>query len=125
MDVENNGNDLNYFIKFHLEILRRAVAEFLDYVEKRRRERTTLSEEFRRLDALNSRQKTLLESWLRHPSRNRETNVRAYQNEHKVSRESARQDLGDLVKRGFAVRRRDGRTFVFVPAPDFETRLSS
>lgn len=125
LDVENNGNDLNYFIKFHLEILRRAVAEFLDYVEKRRRERTTLSEEFRRLDALNSRQKTLLESWLRHPHRNRETDARAYQTEHGVSRESARQDLGDLVKRGLAVRRRDGRAFVFVPAPDFEARLGS
>ncbi len=123
LEVEHNGNDLNYFIKFHLEILQRAIAEFLNYVQKRNTEQTSLRTAYKNLESLNSRQRALAESWLRYPSRSSMTDAHAYQNENNVSRESARQDLEDLVKRGLALRKRDGKHFIFIPTEDFKTLL--
>ena len=123
LDTEYNGNDLNYFIKFHIEILQRAVAEFLSYVEKKQREQKALKITYKGLDVLNSRQKGLLEFWLRHPQMIRKTDVSSYQNEYRVSRETARQDLEDLVKKQLALRKREGHAFIFVAIEDLEDFL--
>lgn len=123
LNTEYNGNDLNYFIKFHIEILQRAVSEFLDYVEKKQREQNALKITYGGLDVLNSRQKNLLEFWLRHPYMIRKTDVAAYRGEFNVSRETARQDLEDLVKKKLALRKRDSRTFVFVAVENLEDFL--
>lgn len=125
LDTEYNGNDLNYFIKFHLEILKRSTEEFLKYVAKKQAERKAASEQFYALELVNSRQRILLESWLKNPHLSRALNVEAYQNEHHVSRETARQDLFDLKKKGWAIRKRDGRAFIFVAPQNLETLLKT
>lgn len=123
LNAEYNGNDMNYFIKFHLEILERAVDEFVGYVRKKQAEQVALQSGFSGLARVNSRQRSLLENWIRKPHLVPSISVEDYQNEHKVSRETARQDLSELVNRGFAFRRRDGRSFTFVGVPDLGEKL--
>lgn len=124
LNSEYNGNDMNYFIKFHLEMLKRAIDEFLKYVRKKQAEQIFLQESFGNLALMNPRQRLLLETWIKKPHIHPSISVLDYQNEHKVSRETARQDLSELAEKGFAGRIRNGRSFVFVASKDLKDKLS-
>lgn len=123
LNSEFNGNDLNYFIKYHLEILQRSVSDFLGYVRRKQTEQAAFRKSYSGLNALNSRQNKLLVSWLKRPYSSRMTSVSVYQRENEVSRETARLDLEEMVRLRLVLRKREGRAFVFVPADDFEENL--
>lgn len=123
LNSELNGNDLNYFIKYHLDILQRSVSEFLEYVRRKQAEQADFSANYPGLDALNARQKKLLTSWLKRPHLVRAADVDSYRKENAVSRETARKDLEEMVRKRIVTRKRDGRAFIFVPADGFERNL--
>jgi Fic family protein len=115
--TEQDGGDLAYFLIYHLEVIRRALITLDAYLHKK-----TL--ELQRARALlvggpggfNHRQIALLQSATRNPS-NYYT-AESHMNYHGVSKQTARNDLYDLEKRGLLKRTKIHRQFAWIPKGD-------
>jgi Fic family protein len=119
--TESDGNDLTYFIVYQLDVVRRAIRELHEYINRKARQIETLEAELRGVAALNYRQKTLISHALRHP-RYRYT-IESHKTSHGVTYQTARTDLLDLRDRGLVVVAKAGRRWVFTPAEDLHARL--
>ena len=140
----SDGCDATYFVLFLLETIaealalegpplaapeeeERAVAPVP--VEEQPTERaarppiTLLEHAMKAGGALNERQLALVHRALRHPTE--PITVQRHREEHGVAYETARHDLQDLYLRGLVTRRRAGRAWEFLPAPDLAARLMS
>jgi len=115
LEVETDGGDVTYFLLWHLEALRRAIRELLDYLEKREQRIREVEEALGREEDLNWRQLALVSHALRHPGAR--YTIDEHRRFHRVVYETARRDLLDLADRGWLTKRRRGRAFVFVPGP--------
>ncbi|MDR0787341.1 MAG: Fic family protein [Gemmatimonadota bacterium] len=120
--TETDDNDLTYFLLYQLEVLQRALDELRDYLSKEM-ERTSEVENRLQGEDLNHRQLALLEHALKNPRQ--EYTFGSHGMSHKVVYQTARTDLLELEKRGFLLRKKRGRAFVFTPAPDLESRLGN
>jgi len=120
LHTETDGFDATYFLLYQLEILRRAVEDLLAYLVRKMAEVRETEAILRRTD-LNHRQVALLTHAVRH--RDAVYTVHSHGESHRVTRQSARQDLLDLERRGLLDRRVVGRRFEFLPAPDLRERL--
>lgn len=123
LDSENEGNDLNYFIKFQLEVTERALNDFHAYIERKCAERASLESGSPVVGELNERQKALLSRLLRKRHEYAQTTVVSHANLNEVSLETARRDLDELVELRLLLRRRSGKKHVYLPAEDLEKRI--
>jgi Fic family protein len=121
LHTESDGNDLTYFVVYQLEVIRRAIRELHEYVDRKARQLQTLEAELRGAAILNCRQKTLISHALRHP-RYRYT-IESHRTSHRVVYQTARADLLDLRDRGLLVASKLGRAWVFTPVEDLHARL--
>ncbi|MYG83363.1 MAG: Fic family protein [Candidatus Dadabacteria bacterium] len=119
--TETDGNDLNYFITYHLRVIRRAVKSLHDYIARRTGELKELESQVKSLALLNHRQRDLIGSALRHPNRN--YTVKSHQTVHSVVHQTARTDLFELVEMGLLEKRRLRRSWVFEPVAGLEEAL--
>lgn len=120
--TETDGNDLTYFVLYHLEVIRSAITELHEYVAEKTRAIRRIEDLIKVSPGFNHRQLALLSHALRHPDTN--YTVRSHQTSHNVVHQTARGDLYDLAKRGLLVQTKIGRTYVFRPEKDFEQRLA-
>jgi Fic family protein len=120
--TETDANDLTYFILYHIEVIRRAVNETLEYIKKKTREIQAVEARLRGAATLNHRQRALISHALRHPGFH--YNIETHQLSHNVVYQTARSDLLDLSRRGLMRSRKVGRRFYFDPVPDLEDRLA-
>ncbi len=118
---ETDDNDLTYFIIHQLEVIRRAIDELYDFIRRETERFRALRARLAGLDALNYRQRSLVEHALRHPDAR--YTIEGHRVSHNVVYETARTDLLDLADRGLLVSTKVGRTYSFRPAPDLERRL--
>lgn len=113
--TEDDDNDLTHFVLYQLDVLRRAVDELETYLQRKTRElrdvRTTL-DEFAR--DVNHRQLAVLDRAMQDPDA--EFTVTSHAGAHRVSGESARQDLMDLQARGLLRREKRGKAHVWLAA---------
>lgn len=124
MHTEQDDGDLTYFLIYHLGVIKRALVALDDYLQKK-------TVELQRSRALlaggpggfNHRQHALLQSAIRNPS-NYYT-AEAHMNYHGVSKQTARNDLYELERRGLIERTKIGRQFAWVPRKDILTTLES
>lgn len=121
LHTETDGNDLTYFILYHLDLMRRAFRELHDYIKRKAREVRRVERELRGAAVLNHRQRALIGHALRHP--NQVYRVESHRLSHNVVYETARRDLNDLVARGLLTAKKAARTWLFVPVSDLEARL--
>jgi Fic family protein len=92
-------------------------------VERKDREDELLKAQLAGGTGLNHRQRAALARALRDASST--FTIESHRSSHNVSYQTARNDLADLVKRGFFVVRREGRrTLLFRPAPDLRVKVS-
>jgi len=120
--TETDEDDLTYFLVYHLEIIRRAIAQLHEYVEKKTGEIRRLERVIRASARLNHRQLALLSHALRHPDA--EYTVRSHRASHNVVHQTARADLYDLVyEKGLLTAGKSGRSYYFRPVPDLQERL--
>lgn len=119
---EWDDNDLTYFLLYQLEVIIRAVDGLKRYL-KRKMKQVRRTEALLRETDLNHRQIALLSHALRTPGA--VYTFRTHQHSHDVSYQSSRNDLIDLEERGLLRKRRDGRTYRFLPAPDLQERLAT
>jgi Fic family protein len=120
---ETDENDLTYFILYHLDVLRRAVDELHAYIRRKTEQLHAVENLLRGTVDLNHRQRALLSHSLRHP--NQRYTYESHRASHKVTRQTARTDVLDLVDRGLLVAAKIGRTRSFTPMPDLEKKLAS
>ena len=122
--TEQDGGDLTYFFLYHLNVVRRALDELDVYLARKVQE---LRDTRVLLDAMpgeyNYRQLALLELAMKDPSSF--FTALSHATSHKVSEETARQDLIDLSGRGILERTKQGRRYVWKPAPNLPDRIKN
>jgi Fic family protein len=121
LETETDESDTTYFLLYQLQVIERAITELHQYLGRKMAEIKAVEELIQDGDGFNRRQLTLLSDALRHPDRTYSFGGHAGVN--RVTHETARADLSRLAERGFLVRRRIGREYVFEPAPDLAERL--
>jgi Fic family protein len=120
--TETDDNDLTYFLLYHLRVIQRAIDELHAYITRKTANLQRLEAELRGMNLLNHRQRALIGHALRHPYQS--YTISSHQNSHNVVYQTARTDLLDLADRNLLETHRPGKSYVFRPARDLESRLS-
>ena len=96
--VENDGNDMGYFVAYNLEALEISFQQLRDYIQRKQREKSAASS-FMMAGNINQRQALVLQRLKEEP----ETifTVKDVQEQFSVSSMTARKDLADLVQQGY------------------------
>lgn len=121
LQTETDDNDLTYFILHQAEVIRKALKELHDYVERKSRETRTCMRLLGGFADLNHRQQALLTHAVRHPGF--VYNIAGHMSRHGIVYDTARLDLLGLAKRGLLEQRKTGRALGFVAPLDLEKRL--
>jgi len=120
--TETDDNDLTYFILYHLQVIRKAVGELHEYIDRKTKEIQELEKQLRLAKNVNHRQRALLSNALRHPDR--QYTFESHQRCHGISYQTARTDLMALNDMGFLNADKAGRTWYFSPAQNLGHRLN-
>ncbi len=121
LHTETDGNDLTYFVLYHLEILRRAIEQLHEYIKRKSRELEALDRQVRGMADLNHRQRVLVAHALRHP--HQRYTFESHRQSNGVAQQTARTDLLNLADRGLLAKNKVGKVWNFTPTPDMEARL--
>ncbi|GAA2593605.1 Fic family protein [Winogradskya consettensis] len=112
--TEVDDNDLTYFFDYHLGVIHTAIDHLNQYLTRKMAEVKELRTKLRNeADYLNSRQLALVQNSLKHPDVS--YSVLSHSMSHRVSGETARQDLVALEQANLLERRRVGKRFVYAP----------
>jgi len=120
--TETDDNDLTYFLIYNLRVIRKAINELFQYIEKKETEITLLENRSRKLLKLNHRQKALISHALRNPDG--VYTFASHKQSHGVSFQTARTDLLSLEKSGYLVKEKIGRAYHFYPAKNLTDKLA-
>jgi len=121
LQTETDDNDLTYFILHQAEVIRKALKELHDYVERKSRETRTCMRLLGGFADLNHRQQALLTHAVRHPGFI--YHIAGHMSRHGIVYDTARLDLLDLAKRGLLAQRKTGRALGFIAPANLEQRL--
>ena len=121
--TETDDLDLTYFAIYHLDVIRKALDNFHEYIERKTRDLRAVEKRLKGIKLLNHRQQDLMRHALRHPGT--EYTFQSHQSSQGVVYQTARTDLLDLASRGLLVKRKVAKSWRFEPAPDLERRLST
>lgn len=123
LHTEDDDGDLTYFVHYQLDVLTRAVDAFDAHLERKRRERDATKTDVEvAIAAMNHRQAELLRRAVAEDGP-AVIAVEPFARRHRVSDQTARNDLNDLVARKLLVRERQGRKHVFRVPADLAERL--
>ncbi len=120
--TETDGNDLTYFLLYHLRVIQRAIRSLQKYLKRKMKEVRRVEGLLRESVDINHRQLALLSHALRH-SGMRYT-IESHRKSHDVVYQTARTDLLDLADRGFLRKRKSGNAYVFTAPDDLGDRLA-
>ncbi|MBB6475537.1 Fic family protein [Sphaerisporangium rubeum] len=120
--TESDESDLTYFLLFNLKVLHQAIDALNLYLERKMAEVRELRTRLRR-DAgrFNTRQLALLHNALKNPGAT--YSVQSHRASHRVSAETARQDLIELEKHGLLEKVRVDKRFMYHPARDLNEAI--
>ena len=96
--VENDGNDIGYFVAFNLRALDISFQQLTDYIQRKQREKKAATS-FMIAGNINYRQAMILQRLKEEP--NTIMTVKDVQEQFSVSSMTARKDLSDLVQQGY------------------------
>jgi Fic family protein len=120
--TEIDDNDLTYFISYHLSVIRRAISDLQQYLERKITEVRETESLLRSTARFNHRQLALLSHALRRPETR--FTIESHRRSHAVVYDTARTDLLELSDRGLLAKRKRGRTYEFVTPNDLAKRLA-
>jgi Fic family protein len=121
LETETDEGDTTYFLIHQLKVIERAIDDLDRYLQRKIAEQSEMKAMLHTMDSLNGRQLALLTHAAKNPDHT--YTFAGHARSNRVTHETARSDLGDLAERGFLVRRRRGRTYVFEVAADLPERL--
>lgn len=104
---EQDDNDLSYFINYNIQKIKLAVRDFIEYLERQASMNVSMREKYGAQYKLNERQIHLLQYL--YGDADGGTTLIAHMNVHQVSKMTARNDLKDLVQKGFLSSMKQGR----------------
>lgn len=113
--TEHDAGDLTYFVLHQLEVMKTALADLLDHLSRRAERMRRLTALVASFDALNHRQRSLLEHSIRHPTEGQ--SIEGHARSHRVHYLTARSDLADLEARGLMSSRRVHKVKRYYPTP--------
>lgn len=96
--VENDGNDMGYFVAYNLRALEISFQQLRDYIQRKQREKRAASS-FMMAGNINQRQALILQRLKEEPDSI--FTVKDAQDQFSVSSMTARKDLSDLVQQGY------------------------
>ncbi|HEX4144608.1 MAG TPA: Fic family protein [Pirellulales bacterium] len=123
LNAETDGNDLTYFLIYHLRIIHLAIEELHRYVARKTAEIKALESRLQGMDLLNHRQRALVSHALRHP--NQRYTIESHRTSHNVVYQTARTDLLDLAGRGLLRSVKVGKTYYFIPEQNLDQKLAA
>lgn len=121
LETETDEGDTTYFLLHQVAVVERAIEELHRYLARKTDEIKQVEELLRGHSAFNHRQLALLSDALRNPDLS--YSFGGYAEIHRVTHETARNDLLRLVEVGLLTRRQLRRQYLFEPAPDLPNRL--
>jgi Fic family protein len=121
LETESDEGDVTYFLIHQLKVIEQAIEDLHRYLRRKAAEQSEVKKMLRDADNLNGRQLVLLTHAAKHPDHTYTFSGHARSN--RVTHETARADLGELADKGFLIRHRRGRTYVFEVADDLPERL--
>jgi len=121
VETETDGGDTTYFLIHQLNLIAKAIEDLHSYLQRKTAEVRDVERLLQGTEYLNGRQLALLTDAVRDPAAS--YSFESHATSHRVSHETARSDLRDLLERGLLIQRRKRRKHVFEPAPDLPTRL--
>lgn len=107
LNTETDEADLTYFLRFHLDVIRRARQQLHEYLELQRTRNTELTGLLRAHSNLNHRQRALLMHAIRHEKA--VYTLQSHRSSHGVTYQTARTDLAELAQQGFLIEYKSGR----------------
>lgn len=122
--TENDDFDMTYFVLYQLKIIERAVAEFIQYFESKRREFYELMswlDECGISKTLNYRQGHMLKKIIRNPGRIFISKELIH--DYDISENTARKDLEGLVDLKALAKIKEGKSFLYVARSDAAENL--
>ena len=96
--VENDGNDIGYFVAYNLRALEISFQQLRDYIQRKQREKRAASS-FMMAGNINQRQALILQRLKEEPDTI--FTVKDVQEQFSISSMTARKDLSDLVKQHY------------------------
>jgi Fic family protein len=121
-DTETDDNDLTYFVRYKLNVVRRAM-ERLTRKVREEEQKIARSLQLGRLDStLNLRQRLLLEQAIHRPKTVH--TAKSHATSSSITPMTARTDLEQLCRRGLMAKYKNGREAQYILAPDVPKRLA-
>lgn len=121
LHTETDGNDLNYFLLHHFELLRQSIRSLHDSIRHKQSEVSAFRRKFGGVSPFNARQIALLGHALENPSAT--YTVASHQNSHRISNQTAKNDLVELVTGGLLLQGKAGKAFTYHPAKELREKI--
>lgn len=125
LHTETDGNDTTYFIIHQLDVIEHAISALHEYLDRKIAEERNAEALLRHTphlsDQLNHRQVALLTHALRHAQHG--YTVESHKRSHRVTHQTARTDLQQLMDLGLLDKGKRGRAFVFYAPDDLRMRI--
>lgn len=121
--AEADGNDIGYFVSYHLRVLELAFKELQLYIEKKISQKQKASD-FLRLGNINERQAAILSLLSDNPKMI--LTIKELQNRFAVSHPTVKSDVDALVERGFIEKIPVNKVkFNYIRSKDFDSLIGS
>lgn len=121
--TETDSGDLTYFFIHHLGVIRRAIDDLHEHLQRKMAEMQRAQSRLRTHPReFNHRQIALLDHALRNPGF--EYTVKSHATSHNVVLQTARTDLGTLAEAGYLQRIRRGRSYAWQASANLNELLS-
>jgi len=122
LDTEQDEGDLTHFFIYHLGVIQRAIRDLHAYLARKADDLRQAEAEIRALPGeFNHRQLAVVRSAVSEPDQF--ITAKSHAHSHRVSGQTARQDLIGLESEGYLERHKVGKAFVWRPASDLASRL--
>ncbi len=119
--AETDGNDLTYFLDYHLNVICRSIAILQEYLNRKAKEVHDVEVLIRGTGGFNHRQLALLGHALRHPGAR--YSIESHKVSNRVAYQTARTDLLSLSESNLLIEARVGRTYRFEAPFNLADRL--
>jgi Fic family protein len=126
LHTETDDNDLTYFIEHQLKVICAAIASLHTYLANKSKEiadiRRLIAASPKLKGRLNHRQLAAIDHLMKQPDA--VYRIQQHKNANRVTYETARSDLLDLVELGLIEKSREGKAFVFQMTKKLREKLS-
>lgn len=119
--TEDDDGDLTYFFIYHCTVIVKAITALHQYLARKAAEVQALQARMSAVDGLNHRQAAVLDHAVRNPGFT--YTAKSHAASHRVTTQTARQDLAGLEQRGYLTHVTRGRTQLWSSVDDLGSKL--